>query len=95
MRIHNGMAGSAGQLTRGALAIGNFDGVHLGHRGLFDAAKVSARASGGPVCALTAFKTASCASTSAPGIIIDQRFIASLLLLPLIAGLASCLASKF
>jgi riboflavin kinase / FMN adenylyltransferase len=53
MRIHNGMAGSAGQLTRGALAIGNFDGVHLGHRGLFDAAKVSARASGGPVCALT------------------------------------------
>ena len=53
MRIYNGMAASAGQLTRGALAIGNFDGVHLGHRGLFDAAKVSARASGGPVCALT------------------------------------------
>src|SRR5262245_59064827 len=53
MRIHNGIASSAGQLTRGALAIGNFDGVHLGHRGLFDAAKVSARASGGPVCALT------------------------------------------
>jgi len=53
MRIHNGIGGSAGQLTRGALAIGNFDGVHLGHRGLFDAAKASVRASGGPVCALT------------------------------------------
>jgi riboflavin kinase / FMN adenylyltransferase len=53
MRIHNGIASSARRLTRGALAIGNFDGVHLGHRGLFDAAKVSARARGGPVCALT------------------------------------------
>jgi riboflavin kinase / FMN adenylyltransferase len=53
MRIHSGIASSAGRLTRGALAIGNFDGVHLGHRGLFDAAKVSARSSSGPVCALT------------------------------------------
>src|SRR5712664_2342684 len=53
MRIHSGIAGSARKLTRGALAIGNFDGVHLGHRGLFDAAKASARALGGPSSALT------------------------------------------
>jgi len=53
MRIHKGIASSARRLTRGALAIGNFDGVHLGHRGLFDAAKVSARELSGPVCALT------------------------------------------
>jgi len=53
MRIHSGIAGSAHRLTRGALAIGNFDGVHLGHRGLFDAAKASARELGGPPSVLT------------------------------------------
>lgn len=53
MRIHSGIAASARRLTRGALAIGNFDGVHLGHRGLFDAAKSEAERLGGPVCALT------------------------------------------
>jgi riboflavin kinase/FMN adenylyltransferase len=53
MRIHSGIAASARSLTRGALAIGNFDGVHLGHRGLFDAARESARKSGGPTSALT------------------------------------------
>ena len=53
MRIHSGMDASAHRLTRGAMAVGNFDGVHLGHRGLFDAAKASARTLGGPVCALT------------------------------------------
>jgi riboflavin kinase/FMN adenylyltransferase len=53
MRIHSGIAGSAHRLTRGALAIGNFDGVHLGHRGLFDAAKASARQLGGPSSVLT------------------------------------------
>jgi riboflavin kinase/FMN adenylyltransferase len=53
MRIHSGIAASARRLTRGALAIGNFDGVHLGHRGLFDAAKASARKLGGPSSALT------------------------------------------
>ncbi|HWE24744.1 MAG TPA: riboflavin biosynthesis protein RibF [Myxococcales bacterium] len=53
MRIHSGIAASARRLTRGALAIGNFDGVHLGHRGLFEAAKSAAQRQGGPVCALT------------------------------------------
>jgi riboflavin kinase/FMN adenylyltransferase len=53
MRIHSGIAASARRLTRGALAIGNFDGVHLGHRGLFDAAKSASQRLGGPVCALT------------------------------------------
>ncbi len=53
MRIHSGIAGSGRRLTRGALAIGNFDGVHLGHRGLFDAAKESARKLGGPSSVLT------------------------------------------
>jgi riboflavin kinase / FMN adenylyltransferase len=53
MRIHSGIAASARSLTRGALAIGNFDGVHLGHRGLFEAARHSALRSGGPAGALT------------------------------------------
>ena len=50
MRIHQSLSGSVGQLTRGALAIGNFDGVHLGHQALFAVARRDAR---GPVCALT------------------------------------------
>jgi riboflavin kinase/FMN adenylyltransferase len=53
MRIHSGIGEAARKLTRGTLAIGNFDGVHLGHRGLIDAAKVSARGLGGPPSALT------------------------------------------
>src|SRR2546428_2489667 len=53
MRIHSGIAASARRLTRGAMAIGNFDGVHLGHRGLFDAARASARGRAAPAGALT------------------------------------------
>jgi riboflavin kinase / FMN adenylyltransferase len=53
MRIQGGLASCVGRLTRGALAIGNFDGVHLGHRGLFDAALAAAREQGGPASALT------------------------------------------
>jgi riboflavin kinase/FMN adenylyltransferase len=53
MRIHSGIAASARRLTRGALAIGNFDGVHLGHRGLFAAAATASQRQGGPSCALT------------------------------------------
>jgi len=53
MRIHSGIAASARRLTRGALPIGNFDGVHLGHRGLFDVAKNASQRLGGPTCALT------------------------------------------
>jgi riboflavin kinase/FMN adenylyltransferase len=53
MRIQGGLASCVGRLTRGALAIGNFDGVHLGHRGLFDAALAAARGLGGPAAALT------------------------------------------
>jgi len=50
MRIHDGLAASAGRLGGGAVAIGNFDGVHLGHQALFTAARQDAQ---GPVCALT------------------------------------------
>ena len=50
MRIHQSLSGSVDLLTRGAVAIGNFDGVHLGHQALFAAARRNAR---GPVCALT------------------------------------------
>src|SRR5919201_1843648 len=53
MRIHSGIAATARRFTRGALAIGNSDGVHLGHRGLFDAAESAAQRLGGPTCALT------------------------------------------
>jgi riboflavin kinase / FMN adenylyltransferase len=50
MRIHDGLSASVGRLTGGAAAIGNFDGVHLGHQALFAAAKRDAQ---GPTCALT------------------------------------------
>ena len=50
MRIHNGLAASVHSFTSGAVAIGNFDGVHLGHQALFAAAAEDAA---GPVCALT------------------------------------------
>jgi riboflavin kinase / FMN adenylyltransferase len=53
MRIHPGLFSAVGKLPRGAIAIGNFDGVHLGHRALFAAASVAARRHGGPSCALT------------------------------------------
>jgi riboflavin kinase/FMN adenylyltransferase len=50
MRIHSSLGESVNRLTRGAIAIGNFDGVHLGHQALFHAARRDAI---GPVCALT------------------------------------------
>ncbi|MCA1829407.1 MAG: riboflavin biosynthesis protein RibF [Myxococcales bacterium] len=50
MRIHQSLGESVNRLTRGAMAIGNFDGVHLGHQALFHAARRDAE---GPVCALT------------------------------------------
>ena len=50
MRIHQSLSGSVDRLTRGAVAIGNFDGVHLGHQALFAVARRNTR---GPVCALT------------------------------------------
>jgi riboflavin kinase/FMN adenylyltransferase len=40
-------------LARPAVAIGNFDGVHLGHRALFAAARRAADADGGAAVALT------------------------------------------
>ena len=53
MRIHQSLLRSVNRLTHGAAAIGNFDGVHLGHQALFDVARRDSRALGGPVCALT------------------------------------------
>src|SRR2546428_11808741 len=48
MRIHTCLLMSVNRLTHGAMAIGNFDGVHLGHQALFDAARRRP-----PACALT------------------------------------------
>ena len=53
MRIHPGLFSAVGHLPRGSVAIGNFDGVHVGHRALFAAARDSAARSGGKICALT------------------------------------------
>jgi len=50
MRIHPGLAAATGALKGSAVAIGNFDGVHLGHQALFAVARRDAR---GPACALT------------------------------------------
>src|SRR5438128_10997072 len=50
MRIHPGLAAATGALKAGAMAIGNFDGVHLGHQALFAAVRRNAR---GPASGLT------------------------------------------
>jgi len=52
MRVLRSIAGT-GSLARGVVAIGNFDGVHLGHRALFDLCLAKARALGAPAAALT------------------------------------------
>jgi len=48
-----GSVAEAGSLRGCAVAIGNFDGVHLGHRALFELARAQARARGAPAVALT------------------------------------------
>src|SRR6202171_4095596 len=50
MRIHDGLSAATGNLPGGAVPVANFDGVHLGHQALFDAARQDTQ---GPVCALT------------------------------------------
>ncbi len=52
MRVYRSPA-EAGALRGCAVAIGNFDGVHLGHRALFELARAKAAAAGGPAAALT------------------------------------------
>ncbi|MCL5777746.1 bifunctional riboflavin kinase/FAD synthetase [Limibaculum sp. FT325] len=46
MRISHGFEDLGPGLRGGAAAIGNFDGVHLGHRALIDAARAAAAAAG-------------------------------------------------
>ena len=50
MRIHPGLTAATGALKGGAMAVGNFDGVHLGHQALFAAVRRNAQ---GPASALT------------------------------------------
>ncbi len=51
MDVHNGWLDVPEQLKGASLAIGNFDGVHRGHRAVLDAAKAAA-APGSPVGAM-------------------------------------------
>jgi riboflavin kinase / FMN adenylyltransferase len=53
MRVFRSFSEAAGALRGCAVAIGNFDGVHLGHRTLFQLARAGAAARGGPAVALT------------------------------------------
>jgi riboflavin kinase / FMN adenylyltransferase len=52
MQVYDSLS-SAGALRGCAVAIGNFDGVHLAHRRLFELARERAGASGGKAVALT------------------------------------------
>jgi len=52
MIIHPGIA-AAGPLPGAALTIGNFDGVHRGHRALVDRTRALAARTGGPSAVLT------------------------------------------
>ncbi len=53
MEIYRSIAEAHGNLPNSAVAIGNFDGVHLGHRRLLDTAKALARAAGSKAALLT------------------------------------------
>lgn len=53
MRVYRSIDEASGKLVGGALSIGNFDGVHLGHQALLETAVESARRAGGPAAALT------------------------------------------
>jgi riboflavin kinase/FMN adenylyltransferase len=53
MRVFRSIAEVGAALRGCAVAIGNFDGVHLGHQALFQRARALAVARGGPAVALT------------------------------------------
>ncbi|TAL37174.1 MAG: bifunctional riboflavin kinase/FAD synthetase [Alphaproteobacteria bacterium] len=51
--LHNNIDNIPPRARGGVVAIGNFDGVHLGHRALVQAAKDIADKGGAPLCVLT------------------------------------------
>lgn len=53
MQVHHRIADFHAAFPRTALAIGNFDGVHRGHRQLLERLQEEARRSGLPACVLT------------------------------------------
>jgi riboflavin kinase/FMN adenylyltransferase len=53
MHVHRSLEAARGALRGCAAAIGNFDGVHLGHRRLFELAQARAAVRGAPAVALT------------------------------------------
>ena len=53
MKVFDSLSASSGALRGCAVAIGNFDGVHLGHRALFELARAQAAQTGAKAVALT------------------------------------------
>ncbi len=53
MRVFSSLAAARGQLSRSSIAVGNFDGVHLGHRRLLERAATLAHPRGGESVMLT------------------------------------------
>jgi riboflavin kinase/FMN adenylyltransferase len=53
MKVFDSLSASSGALRGCAVAIGNFDGVHLGHRALFELAQAQAAQTGAKAVALT------------------------------------------
>jgi riboflavin kinase/FMN adenylyltransferase len=53
MQVFRSLAEASGKLSRSAVAIGNFDGVHLGHQALFHSARSAAASFDGSSVALT------------------------------------------
>jgi riboflavin kinase/FMN adenylyltransferase len=53
MKVYRSIAEAAGALRGGAVAVGNFDGVHHGHQALLNVAREVAGRKGAPAAALT------------------------------------------
>lgn len=94
MKVFPGHGDLDGALTSPAVALGNFDGVHLGHRALLDAARAHAAEVGGESAVLTFWPhpAAVLAPSRAPALLTDRTTRLELLAQ---ASIDACIVEPF